>query len=199
MKRRFPFAALPSGWYAVAESAELRSSEVRSLHYFGEDLVLFRSASGAVSLLDAYCPHLGAHLGGGAVSGERLRCPFHRFEFDGAGHCQRTGYGTKPPARAAVRSWPLCERGGVLFTWYDALARPPAWQLPPLVEEGWTPFNIERLEIDSHPQETSENSVDLGHFTAVHNFGRTWATKAIEIDGPTLRTGYGIERVFSLA
>src|SRR5258706_14698416 len=58
---------------------------------------------------------------------------------------------------------------------------------------------IERLEIDSHPQETSENSVDLGHFTAVHNFGRTWATKAIEIDGPTLRTGYGIERVFSLA
>ena len=36
-------------------------------------------------MLDAYCPHLGAHLAeGGRVQGESVRCPFHAWEFDGA-------------------------------------------------------------------------------------------------------------------
>ena len=38
-----------------------------NLRYFDQELVIFRTESGAVKVLDAYCPHMGAHLGYGSV------------------------------------------------------------------------------------------------------------------------------------
>ena len=46
----------------------------------------FRTEAGEVAVLDAFCPHMGAHLGhGGKVEGGGLVCPFHAWKFDGAG------------------------------------------------------------------------------------------------------------------
>ena len=37
-----------------------------------------------VFVTDAYCPHLGAHLGfGGKVEGDCIKCPFHEWKFQG--------------------------------------------------------------------------------------------------------------------
>jgi len=47
-------------------------------------LVVWRGESGKVYVADAYCPHLGAHLGvGGEVAGECIKCPFHGWAFEG--------------------------------------------------------------------------------------------------------------------
>ena len=53
---------IPNGWFAVAFSKDLVDGEVERVRAFGEDLVLFRTRSGRAAVLDAYCPHLGAHL-----------------------------------------------------------------------------------------------------------------------------------------
>jgi len=46
--------------------------------------VVWRGESGKSYAADAYCPHLGAHLGvGGKVSGECIKCPFHGWSFHG--------------------------------------------------------------------------------------------------------------------
>ena len=59
---------IPYGWYCVAYSDELSEAEVKPVHYFGEELVLYRTPQGQACLTEAYCPHLGAHLGyGGTV------------------------------------------------------------------------------------------------------------------------------------
>ena len=64
---------IPYGWYCIAIGRELDVGNVRALRYFEQDLVLFRTAAGEAVLLDAYCPHLGAHLGiGGTVDGENI-------------------------------------------------------------------------------------------------------------------------------
>ena len=69
MSPRIDLPPYPRGWFAVASSDELQPGEVRPIHYFGEELVLFRSRMGTAHVFDAYCPHLGAHLGhGGACS-----------------------------------------------------------------------------------------------------------------------------------
>ena len=61
----------PRGWFVVAESHELGDEGVTKMRYFGRDFVLYRGASDQPHALDAYCPHLGAHLGvGGKVEGE---------------------------------------------------------------------------------------------------------------------------------
>ena len=54
---------MPSGWYAVATSAEIAPGDVSSCHYFDRDLVIYRTRSGVLSVIDAFNPHLGAHLG----------------------------------------------------------------------------------------------------------------------------------------
>lgn len=53
----------PMGWWSLARSHELQVGEVKAVSALDRDLVLYRTRSGAVRVHDAYCPHLGAHLG----------------------------------------------------------------------------------------------------------------------------------------
>ena len=82
MARRFPFPH-PFGWFMVAYADDLAPGEVTAIRYWSTDLVLWRDDAGEYHLQDAYCPHLGAHLGvGGKVRGATLECPFHGWAFD---------------------------------------------------------------------------------------------------------------------
>mgnify|MGYP000650348235 FL=1 len=105
MTKRFPFHPYPNSWFVVAFSHELAPGGVMPLHYFGQELVLFRTEDGAARVLDAYCPHLGAHLGcGGVVQGNKLRCPFHGWQFAGeSGQCVEVPFAAKIPPRAGLR------------------------------------------------------------------------------------------------
>ena len=48
--------------------------------------MLWRDGDGHHHLADAWCPHLGAHLGhGGRVKDGCLICPFHEWSYDTAG------------------------------------------------------------------------------------------------------------------
>src|SRR3546814_19654978 len=55
----------PRGWLMVAASVSVTTipSDAR---FFGEDVVLYRGASGRPVMLEAYCPHMGAPLEVGA-------------------------------------------------------------------------------------------------------------------------------------
>ena len=78
----------PNGWTPVLESRHLKKSQIKPVFMAGNDLVVFRGASGRVYVLDAYCPHLGANLGvGGTVIGEEVKCPFHGWKWDFEGKC----------------------------------------------------------------------------------------------------------------
>ncbi len=123
---RFPFPPYPNGWFRVAYGSELAKGEVKSLHYFGQELVLFRDEAGAPHLLDAYCRHLGAHLGhGGKVEGGGIRCPFHAWLWDGDGHCLEIPYAKRIPPAAKIRSWPIVEKNGLVMVWHDVEDEPP--------------------------------------------------------------------------
>jgi len=192
MGKRFPFTDFPSGWYVVGLSSELPRGAVRTIRYFGRELVMYRTESGRFRVTDPHCPHLGAHLGEGKVDGENLACGFHGWQFDGRGRCVRA-YGQNVP-KVKVDTWHALERHQTLMVWFDALGREPAWEPPAIDTTGWTPFKFESFEFASHPQETSENSVDFGHFTEVHAFSRAWVLQEAETDGPVLKASYGITK-----
>lgn len=195
MGRPVPYEQIPSGWYVVGSSTDLRAGEVRSVRYFGRDLVLYRTANGDARLVDAYCPHLGAHLGGGCVKADRLVCPFHAFEFDTDGRCVATPYESKrPPLRANLQALPLRDQNGLLLTWFHPRGDEPTWEVPALDMQGWLPFRFHDWTFHGHPQETSENSVDLGHFGVVHNYASAIMTEPLFVDGPTLKSRYAVQR-----
>jgi nitrite reductase/ring-hydroxylating ferredoxin subunit len=166
---RFPFPSFPRGWFVIGFTHELSPGDVKTLRYFGQELVLFRTRSGVASAVDKTCPHLGAHLGGGRVDGEHLRCPFHGWGFDVGGLCVDVPYASKIPPKAATRAWHLREQNGAIFAWFDPGGAAPTWEVPALSEEGWTANQTIRWELDSHPQEIAENTVDCAHLLPVHD------------------------------
>jgi nitrite reductase/ring-hydroxylating ferredoxin subunit len=164
---------LPNGWFAVAFSADLAHGEVRTVRCLEEELVLFRTRAGHARVLDAWCPHLGAHLGeGGRVMGESVRCPFHGWQFDGAtGQCTSIPYCDRIPPRARLRAWDVRERNGMIFLWRHAEEKPPAWdfpELPELSHPDWTPPRRVEFELPAPVQDTHENNNDPIHFMFVH-------------------------------
>lgn len=171
---RYPFPPFPRGWFAIADSDELGVGAVKPLRYFGKDLVLFRTESGEATLLDAFCPHLGAHLGhGGKVEGESIRCPFHAWEIGKDGKCTKIPYATKVPPRASVNTWQVEEKNGVILTWFDPEGQSPGeWRIPELPNyldaSKWTaPYKV-AFTARMHCQEFRENIVDNPHFVHVH-------------------------------
>jgi 3-ketosteroid 9alpha-monooxygenase subunit A len=165
-------ARFPRGWFVVAWSAELAPGAVKPLHYFDEHLVLFRTEAGEAVVMDAHCPHLGAHLGhGGTVEGDAIVCPFHAWRFDGTGTCTRIPYSERIPRQATLRTWKVTERSGCIFVWHDAFGGAPAWEVPTITNldnEAWTPWFPNQIEVATHPREIVENVADKQHFPVVH-------------------------------
>lgn len=173
MTERFPMP-IPFGWFFVHYGDGLKPGDVKSLRYFGEDLVLFRNADGEAGLIEAYCPHLGAHLGDGTVEGQSLRCPFHFWEFNPDGFCTKIPYAKAMPPRAKreplLRSYPIQEKDGVIWAWYHPEAKEPWFDViehAEFSEPGWDMLRRE-WRFASNPQEIAENGVDLAHFQYVH-------------------------------
>jgi len=169
---RFPFG-IPNSWFHVSYSDELAPGEVKSIRYLGHDLVLFRGQDGKAAVLDAYCPHLGAHLGvGGTVVDNTIRCPFHSWRFDCTGKCVEVPYAKRIPPKAETRSWPVCEVNGRIFVWHHAEGAPPDFEIPKIPGWGdpnWTgSWQKYKWILKSQPQEVMENAIDWHHFQTVH-------------------------------
>jgi nitrite reductase/ring-hydroxylating ferredoxin subunit len=162
----------------------------------GREHVLFRGASGEVAMIAAHCPHLGAHLGiGGRVDGDAIRCPMHGFSFARDGRCVTTGYGTKPPPTCVARSTRVLELGGIVLAYHDERGDAPAWQPPAPELAGFTPLRTHVFRgVATHPQETSENSVDLGHLAVVHGYEGVEIVEPVRAEGPYLTTRYRMKR-----
>lgn len=187
--------AFPTGWFLVCFSDELAPGDVKSVRFMGQDLVAFRTESGKACLSDAFCPHMGAHFAhGGTIDGEVLRCPFHGFCFDTEGTCVKTGYDTKPPRKARLRTWPLHEMNGLILAHHHESWEAPAWTVPELDDAGWSPLSHHTWEIRANPYDTAENSVDFGHFSIVHGYRKTEILEPLATDGPKLTARYAMDR-----
>ena len=123
-------AVLRRYWQPIALSEELIGPRpVKAVKLMGEDLVLFRSATGDYRLAARACPHRGADLAYGRLEPEGLRCPFHGWLFDGQGGCleqpaeplDSDGY-----QRVRHTAYPCAERNDVIFA-YLGPGEPPAF------------------------------------------------------------------------
>ena len=168
-----PEARFAKGWYLISWSGDLQPGAVVPLRYFGKDYVLYRGEDGAPVLLDAHCPHLGAHLGyGGRVEGNDIVCPFHAWRFGANGRCTEVPYATRIPPRAAVIAYPVQEHSGMILSYFDPEGAEAGYQVPVIEEvehSAWTPLQRAQIEIATHPREVIENIADLAHFMPVHN------------------------------
>src|SRR6266540_2708931 len=109
--RRFPSDRIARGWYQIGWSDEFQIGQVVPLHYFDRDLIAYRGESGELTVLDAFCLHLGAHLGyGGTVEGDSVRCPFHGWLWASNGANVEIPYGScRAMGHVRLRRWNVVE------------------------------------------------------------------------------------------
>ena len=164
----------------------------------GEEIIIWCDDDAQVCVAEAHCPHLGAHLGpdsGGRVCAGRLVCPFHGYEYDATGRCVATPY-ADPPRTARLRVFETQEINGLIFAWWGVRGREPQWRLPPdsLERDGWSNPEISTLRFPGHPQETTENSVDLAHLRYVHGYDSVTRVWPISVEGPRLNSRFDFKR-----
>ncbi|MFD9823042.1 Rieske 2Fe-2S domain-containing protein [Streptomyces violascens] len=191
----------PTGWFMLVPSRDVRRGQVRTCRLMGEDVVVYRTRSGRVRAARPYCPHLGAHLGcGGRVDGELIVCPFHHFAFDGAGAVARLGPGySGNPVRKGLGVLPCEEVNGGIFAWVGARPdEPPGWHIPSLAPSAAKVRFTGCTELATHPQEISENAVDMGHVRALHGYPDFSMPRAPVPQGPTYTFAFRVTRSFPL-
>jgi len=123
-----PLSMKPSGWFQVSWSDEIAVGDVHKMTYFDEEMVAWRAESGQLTVMNAYCEHLGAHLGyGGKVVGEVLQCPFHGWQWSQQGRNVCIPYQDRPNRGRRIRTYPVVERKQDIEIWqHQRYSDPPA-------------------------------------------------------------------------
>jgi vanillate O-demethylase monooxygenase subunit len=107
---------LRNAWYVAAWEREIGDAPYATT-ILGEQVAIYRGASGRyVALADA-CPHRKVPLSMGRVKGDDVECGYHGLVFDCTGSCVRVPGDAKPPVGAQVRSYPIEPRYGLLWIW----------------------------------------------------------------------------------
>jgi phenylpropionate dioxygenase-like ring-hydroxylating dioxygenase large terminal subunit len=179
---------VPNGWYAVTSSDAL-IDEPLPFVAVERNLVAFRDAEGVAHVLDAFCPHMGAHLGNGVIEDGCLRCSYHGWRFDGDGACVEIPYSDgRIPSRARVGSHAVREQDGLVLFWHHAGGAAPDYEVPTFDEAHdaeWVGPREFRAEMVASLQDMAENNVDYRHFRFVHGRNENdSSTSEFSTDGP---------------
>ncbi|MBI3436776.1 MAG: aromatic ring-hydroxylating dioxygenase subunit alpha [Proteobacteria bacterium] len=136
-----------------------------------ERLVAFRDSGGRHGLIDEFCAHRGVSLWFGRNEECGLRCPYHGWKYDVTGQCidvpsepEESGF-----ARTIkLKSYPLIERGGVLWAYMGPPQKQPAlpeWEFATVPAE--RRFVSKRLQ-ESNWLQAMEGGIDSSHVSWLH-------------------------------
>ena len=119
-------------WIPALLSEELPENDCAPVRVklLSERLLAFRDSQGRYGLIEEFCAHRGVSLWFGRNEASGIRCPYHGWKYDVTGQC--VDVPSEPAengfcARIRLKSYPLVEQGGVLWTYMG-----PARQQPPL-------------------------------------------------------------------
>ena len=193
----------PEGWYFVAARRSIQAQGLIQKTWMGEEIVAWCDGNDRICVAEATCPHLGSELGpaaGGRVRNGRLICPFHGFEYDGAGRCVATPFAPAPES-AKLRVFEAREVAGLVFAWWGSGGRPPQWSLPegPPAGAEWSESGFRTIRFPGHPQETTENAVDMAHLRYVHGYDNVSRVGPVSVDGPHLESSFDFTRTTTIA
>ncbi len=160
-------------WTPAMLSSELPAPDCPPLRVrlLGEDLIGFRSTSGAVGLIQNSCPHRGASLFFGRNEEDGLRCVYHGWKYDVSGAC--VDMPSEPAesnfkAKVRARAYPTVERAGIVWTYMGPRETPPPLpELEPLImPEGET--SSRAIMRECNYMQALEGDIDTSHLGFLH-------------------------------
>ena len=157
-------------WYPVAVESEFENRWTKRVRLLGEDLVLYRDRSGRFGLVAEACPHRRASLAYGIPTAEGIRCPYHGWEFNGAGACIDQ---PNEPAESTFKDkvttagYPVETLGGMIFAYLGPVPRPLVPRLDGFVVDGAIRL-VAKCVVNCNWLQIMENSMDPIHAEWLH-------------------------------
>lgn len=162
-------------WHPIAVGRTLATGSAQHVRVLGEDLTLYRGASGRPYLVGARCAHRLTLLATGWVEGEAVRCMYHGWTYDGEGRCvERPAERDDRPCDVRIAAYPAREYGGLIFA-YLGPDEPPPFELPrkPAFEDPDRILYARSERWNTNWLQMVENSMDAVHVSFVHQKGRS--------------------------
>ena len=173
-----PLSMKPTGWFQVAWSDEIKVGDVHRMKYFDREMIAWRAQSGQLTVMDAYCEHLGAHLGyGGHVVGRGPAVPVPRMAVEPRGpqrlHPVSGSAEPRPPhphvpGRRTQRVRVHLARRRRRDPYFDAPDIFASFADGSSAADYYPQQRLYRETLEMHPQYVLENGVDFAHFKFVH-------------------------------
>jgi len=119
-------------WIPSMTSDELPSPDCSPLRIrlLGENLIAFRTTSGAVGVIQNACPHRGASMFFGRNEEEGLRCVYHGWKFDVNGECvdiPNMPEGDTYRDKIHIVNYPVTEAGDIIWAYMGPAGKQPAF------------------------------------------------------------------------
>src|SRR5262245_24015109 len=136
-----------------------------------ERLLAFRDSQGRYGLVDEFCAHRGISLWFGRNEDCGLRCPYHGWKYDVTGQCidvPSEPAGSEFYKRIKLKSYPLIERGGVLWTYMgppENQPPAPAWEFANVPSS--QTMSTKRLQ-ECNWLQALEGGIDSSHVSWLH-------------------------------
>jgi phenylpropionate dioxygenase-like ring-hydroxylating dioxygenase large terminal subunit len=188
-------------WYVVAKSADVKAGVPYAAKALGRDLVLWRAEDSTVQCVEDRCPHRGARLSCGRITGAHLSCRYHGLTVD------RNGAIVSVPAlgksglegRKAVTAYAVQEAYDGVFVYFPSgeYPQPRALDVPTdLLDPANTSFLCTGLW-DCNYRYAIENIVDPMHGSFLHadTFTLAYGTKTDKIEIESTEQGFVVQRV----
>ena len=181
---------IPDQWYAVLQSKQIPRRRPIGVTRMGEKMVFWRDVRGRAACAVDLCPHRGAALSAGKLSGDCVECPFHGFQFDTSGRCTQIpaiGRSAEVPQAFRVRTFPVVEKHGLVYMWWGE----PRNEYPPLPEFDFMTdtryvYSTVRDHWKTHYSRAVENQLDVVHLPFVHSNTIGSSGKTL-VNGPRFR------------
>lgn len=158
------------GWYYLFPSSEIKAGSVKAIRICGQEVVIFRTASGDLGALDAYCPHMGTHLGKGKVTGNNIRCFFHHWEFNSEGACTKIPCQSEIPEKIKVPKYVVCEKFATVWIYPSAKVPKTLANFSEFSDSDELMIKYGKsYERSCHHHVTMINGIDPQHLKTVHN------------------------------
>lgn len=159
--------SFPRSWYPLVLSSDVKCGRAIHQTAFGVPLVIYRTQQGQIGVLTSTCIHMGADLARGKVSGERLQCPLHGWEFNTQGKCERIPSASSIPERAQQIALSTKERHGIIFSFLGGEPTTPLPEFPKDASQQTSRVTV--MDFNTPYQVLASNSYDAQHFSTIHH------------------------------
>ena len=158
-------------WYVAANVEDVPSGRPYACRIAGQDIVLYRTASGEIVAMRDRCPHRLAPLSLGRVEGDDLRCMYHGLRFAPDGTCTQIPGQDVIPKAICTTTIPVVESVEWVWIWVGDRDRVDEQLRPAELghdRAGGRLLKKGVLEFDANAELINDNLCDLSHVAFTH-------------------------------